>query len=162
MCRSCSTGPPVTRFIEELLAAPVPVTALPEGLRGVLLTRLRDPPDPVLPVLRPASVLGQGFTEDLLAAATGLPLPQIEDVLRRLAADHNILRATAAGRGAFTLGQGPKRPARTVHVRPLRCLGVHRDCYSVGYPPSRDGASHPQPRGARLTQSIGCHNIATD
>ena len=82
-------------FIEELLAAPAPVTALPEGLRGVLLARLRDLPDPVLAVLRPASVLGQGFTEDLLAAATGLPLPQIEDALRR-AVDHNILRAAAA------------------------------------------------------------------
>jgi len=83
-------------FIEELLAAPAPVTALPEGLRGVLLARLRDLPDPVLAVLRPASVLGQGFTEDLLAAATGLPLPDIEDALRR-AVDHNILRAAAGG-----------------------------------------------------------------
>src|SRR6516162_2974911 len=81
-------------FIEELLAAPAPVTALPEGLRGVLLARLHDLPDPVLAVLRPASVLGQGFTEDLLAAATGLPLPQIEDALRQ-AIDHNFLRAAA-------------------------------------------------------------------
>jgi DNA-binding CsgD family transcriptional regulator len=80
-------------FIEELLAAAAPVTSLPEGLRGVLLARLRDLPDPVLAVLRPASVLGQAFTEDLLAAATGLPLPQIEDALRQ-AVDHNILRAT--------------------------------------------------------------------
>jgi DNA-binding NarL/FixJ family response regulator len=83
-------------FIEELLAAPAPVTALPEGLRGVLLARLRDLPDPVLAVLRPASVLGQGFTEDLLAAATGLPLAEIEDALRR-AVDHNILRAAGGG-----------------------------------------------------------------
>jgi len=45
-------------------------------------------------VLRPASVLGHGFTEDLLAAATGLPLAEIEDALRQ-AVDHNILRATA-------------------------------------------------------------------
>jgi len=83
-------------FIEELLAAPAPVTALPEGLRGVLLARLRDLADPALAVLRPASVLGQGFTEHLLAAATGLPLAQIEDALR-LAVDHNILRAAAGG-----------------------------------------------------------------
>jgi len=62
----------------------------------VLLARLRDLPDPVLAVLRPASVLGQGFTEDLLNAATGLPLAQIEDALR-LAVDHNILRAAAGG-----------------------------------------------------------------
>ena len=39
-------------------------------------------------------MLGQGFTEDLLGAATGLPLPEIEDALRQ-AVDHNILRATA-------------------------------------------------------------------
>ena len=45
-------------------------------------------------MLRPASVLGQGFTEDLLGAATGLPLPEIEGALRQ-AVDHNILRATA-------------------------------------------------------------------
>jgi len=83
-------------FIEELLAAPAPLTALPEGLRGVLLARLRDLPDPVLAVLRPASVLGQGFTEELLNAATGLPLAEIEDALRQ-AVDHNILRATAGG-----------------------------------------------------------------
>ncbi|HEV2254854.1 MAG TPA: AAA family ATPase, partial [Streptosporangiaceae bacterium] len=81
-------------FIEELLAAPAPVTALPEGLRDLLLARLHDLPDPALAVLRPASVLGQGFTEDLLAAATGLPLPQIEDALRQ-AVDHGILRAAA-------------------------------------------------------------------
>jgi len=83
-------------FIEELLAAPAPVIALPEALRDVLLARLRDLPDPVLAVLFPASVLGQAFTEELLGAATGLPLPQIEDALRQ-AVDHNILRATAGG-----------------------------------------------------------------
>ena len=81
-------------FIEELLAASASVTSLPEGLRELLLDRLHAVPDPALAVLRPASVLGQGFTEDLLAAATGLPLPEIEDALRQ-AVDHNILRATA-------------------------------------------------------------------
>jgi DNA-binding CsgD family transcriptional regulator/tetratricopeptide (TPR) repeat protein len=81
-------------FIEELLAASTPVISLPEGLRELLLARLHDLPDSALAVLRPASVLGQGFTEDLLAAATGLPLPQIEEALRH-AVDHNILRATA-------------------------------------------------------------------
>ena len=83
-------------YIEELLAAPTPAGALPEGLRDLLLARLRDLPDPVLAVLRPASVLGQGFTEDLLGAATGLPLPQVEDALR-LAVDHRVLRASAGG-----------------------------------------------------------------
>ena len=81
-------------FIEELLAASAPAISLPEGLRDLLLARLHDLPDSTLAVLRPASVLGQGFTEDLLAAATGLPLPEIEDALRQ-AVDHNILRATA-------------------------------------------------------------------
>ena len=81
-------------FIEELLAASASVTSLPEGLRELLLDRLHALPDAALAVLRPASVLGQGFTEDLLAAATGLPLPGIEDALRQ-AVDHNILRATA-------------------------------------------------------------------
>jgi DNA-binding NarL/FixJ family response regulator/tetratricopeptide (TPR) repeat protein len=81
-------------FIEELLAASTTVISLPEGLREVLLARLRNLQDSTLAVLRPASVLGQGFTEDLLAAATGLPLPEIEDALRQ-AVDHNILRATA-------------------------------------------------------------------
>jgi DNA-binding NarL/FixJ family response regulator len=81
-------------FIEELLAASTPVISLPEGLRELLLARLHDLPDPALAVLRPASVLGQGFTEDLLGAATGLPLPQIEDALRQ-AVDYNILRAIA-------------------------------------------------------------------
>jgi DNA-binding CsgD family transcriptional regulator/tetratricopeptide (TPR) repeat protein len=88
-------------FIEELLAASESVTAppeglremLPEGLRELLLDRLHALPDSALAVLRPASVLGQGFTEDLLAAATGLPRPEIEDALRQ-AVDHNILRAT--------------------------------------------------------------------
>ena len=61
-------------FIEELLAASTPVISLPEGLRELLLARLHDLPDSALAVLRPASVLGQGFTEDLLGAATGLPL----------------------------------------------------------------------------------------
>ena len=79
-------------FVEELLAAPVP--SLPEGLRDLLLDRVHALPDPALAVVRPASVLGQGFTEDLLAAATGLPLAQVEDALRQ-AVDHNILRATA-------------------------------------------------------------------
>jgi hypothetical protein len=64
---------------------------LPEGLRELLLARLHDLPDSALAVLRPASVLGQGFTEDLLGATTGLPLPEIEDALRQ-AVDHNILR----------------------------------------------------------------------
>jgi DNA-binding NarL/FixJ family response regulator len=81
-------------FIEELLAASASVTSLPEGLRELLLDRLHAVPDSALAVLRPASVLGQGFTEDLLVAATGLPLPEIEDALRQ-AVDHNILRATA-------------------------------------------------------------------
>jgi len=81
-------------FIEELLAASTPVISLPEGLRELLLARLHDLPDSALAVLRPASVLGQGFTEDLLGAATGLPLPETEDALRQ-AVDHNILRATA-------------------------------------------------------------------
>ena len=45
-------------------------------------------------MLRPASVLGQGFTGDLPGAAAGLPLPEIEDALRQ-AVDHSILRATA-------------------------------------------------------------------
>jgi DNA-binding CsgD family transcriptional regulator/tetratricopeptide (TPR) repeat protein len=81
-------------FIEELLAASASVTSVPEGLRDLLLDRLHALPDSALAVLRPASVLGQGFTEDLLTAVTGLPPPQIEDVLRQ-AVDHNILRATA-------------------------------------------------------------------
>jgi predicted ATPase len=81
-------------FIEELLAASTPVSALPEGLRELLLARLHDLPDSTLAVLRPASVLGQGFTEDLLGAATGLPMQEIEDALRQ-AVDHNILRAGA-------------------------------------------------------------------
>jgi DNA-binding CsgD family transcriptional regulator len=81
-------------FIEELLAASSSVISLPEGLRELLLARLHDLPDSALAVLRPASVLGQGFTEDLLGAATGLPLPAIEDGLRQ-AVDHNIVRATA-------------------------------------------------------------------
>ena len=81
-------------FIEELLAASASATSLPEGLRELLLARQHDLPDPALAVLRPASVLGQGFTEDLLGAATGLPPPEIEDALRQ-AVDHNILRATA-------------------------------------------------------------------
>jgi DNA-binding CsgD family transcriptional regulator len=80
-------------FIEELLAASTLVISLPEGLRELLLARLHDLPDPTLAVLRPASVLGQGFTEDLLAAAAGLPLPEIEDALRQ-AIDYNILRAS--------------------------------------------------------------------
>ena len=81
-------------FIEELLAASASLISLPEGLRELLLARLHALPDSALAVLRPASVLGQGFTEDLLAAATGLPLAEIEDALRQ-AVDHNILRATA-------------------------------------------------------------------
>jgi DNA-binding CsgD family transcriptional regulator len=81
-------------FIEELLAASASVSSLPEGLRELLLDRLHALADPALAVLRPASVLGQGFTEDLLAATTGLPLAEIEDALR-LAVDHNILRTTA-------------------------------------------------------------------
>ena len=81
-------------FIEELLAASTPVVLLPEGLRELLLARLHDLPDSALAVLRPASVLGQGFTEDLLGAATGLPLPEMEDALRQ-AVDYNVLRATA-------------------------------------------------------------------
>ena len=81
-------------FIEELLAASASLSSLPEGLRELLLNRLHALPDPALAVLRPASVLGQGFTEDLLAAATGLPLAEIEDALRQ-AVDHNFLRATA-------------------------------------------------------------------
>src|ERR1700722_7385419 len=81
-------------FIEELLAASASLTSLPEGLRELLLDRLHALADSALGVLRPASVLGQGFTEDLLAAATGLPLPEIEDALRQ-AVDHNILRASA-------------------------------------------------------------------
>jgi hypothetical protein len=36
----------------------------------MLLDRLHAIPDPAPAVLRPASVLGQGFTEDLLTAAT--------------------------------------------------------------------------------------------
>jgi len=86
-------------FIEELLAASAPVSSLPEGLRELLLARLHDLPDSTLTVLRPASVLGQGFTEDLLRAATGLPMAEIEDALRQ-AVDHNILRA-AAGKLRF-------------------------------------------------------------
>jgi DNA-binding CsgD family transcriptional regulator/tetratricopeptide (TPR) repeat protein len=81
-------------FIEELLAASASVSSVPEGLRELLLARLHALADPALAVLRPASVLGQGFTEDLLAAATGLPLSEIEDALRQ-AVDHNILRTTA-------------------------------------------------------------------
>ena len=81
-------------FIEELLAATTPVISLPEGLRELLLARLHGLPDSTLAVLRPASVLGQGFTEDLLGAAAGLPLPEIEDALRQ-AVDHNVLRAAA-------------------------------------------------------------------
>jgi DNA-binding CsgD family transcriptional regulator/tetratricopeptide (TPR) repeat protein len=81
-------------FVEELLAASTPAASLPEGLRELLLARLHDLPDSTLAVLRPASVLGQGFSEDLLGAAAALPPPEIEDALR-LAVDHNILRATA-------------------------------------------------------------------
>jgi len=81
-------------FIEELLAASPPTTSLPEGLRELLLARLHGLPDSALAVLRPASVLGHGFTENLLGAAAGLPPPEIEDALRQ-AVDHNILRATA-------------------------------------------------------------------
>ena len=81
-------------FIEELLAASGAVTSLPETLRDLLLARLHGLPDSTLAVLRPASVLGQGFAEDLLGAATGQPLPDIEDALRQ-AVDHNILSASA-------------------------------------------------------------------
>lgn len=86
-------------FVEELLAASMPATSLPEGLRELLLARLHDLPDSTLAVLRPASVLGQGFSEDLLGATAGLPPPVIEDALRQ-AVDHNILR-TAAGELRF-------------------------------------------------------------
>jgi len=81
-------------FIEELLAASTSVTSLPEGLRDLLLARLHGLPDSALAVLRPASVLGQGFTEHLLGAATGLVQPEIEDALRQ-AVDHHILSAAA-------------------------------------------------------------------
>jgi transposase-like protein len=43
----------------------------------------------------------------------------------------NYLFVPKPSRRAVTLGQGLRRPAPTAHLRPLTCLGVHRDCYSV-------------------------------
>src|ERR1700722_18813332 len=130
-------------FVEELLAASASLPPLPEGLRELLLGRLHALPDAALAVLRPASVLGQGFTEDLLAAVTGLPLPEIEDALRQ-AVDRNILRASA---GELRFRHDLMReaiyddllPAQRVHLHLAAATAIEADETIIDPPGARGG-----------------------
>jgi predicted ATPase/DNA-binding CsgD family transcriptional regulator len=78
-------------YAEELLAAavgqgaahgPGGAAVLPEGLAALLLSRVERLSDPAQRVLRAAAVAGRRGDDDLVRAASGLPLPEYEDAIR--------------------------------------------------------------------------------
>ncbi|HEY0717979.1 MAG TPA: AAA family ATPase, partial [Streptosporangiaceae bacterium] len=74
-------------YAEELLAAaagagPHGARVLPEDLAALLLSRVERLPDPAQRVLRAAAVAGRQADDELIRAASGLPLPEYEDAIR--------------------------------------------------------------------------------
>jgi DNA-binding CsgD family transcriptional regulator len=76
-------------YAEELLAAVGGGTrgsgagrALPEDLAALLLSRVERLSDAAQRVLRAAAVAGRRADDDLVRAASGLPLPEYEDAIR--------------------------------------------------------------------------------
>jgi DNA-binding CsgD family transcriptional regulator len=81
-------------YAEELLAAaageethggpgvPGGSRVLPEDLAALLLSRVERLSDPAQRVLRAAAVAGRQADDELIRAASGLPLPEYEDAIR--------------------------------------------------------------------------------
>jgi DNA-binding CsgD family transcriptional regulator len=81
-------------YAEELLAAAAGVETggrlgvpggfrvLPEDLAALLLSRVERLSDPAQRVLRAAAVAGRRADDELVLAASGLPLPEYEDAIR--------------------------------------------------------------------------------
>jgi DNA-binding CsgD family transcriptional regulator len=78
-------------FIEELLAADgLGGRALPESFRDVLLVRAESLGPPARRLLRVASAAGRRFDPALLTAVSGLPQPEVVELLRE-AVDRQLL-----------------------------------------------------------------------
>jgi DNA-binding CsgD family transcriptional regulator/tetratricopeptide (TPR) repeat protein len=87
-------------FVEELVgAASGPGRWVPDDLADVLLVRLDRVDDAARQVVRTASVSGRKVSHDMLAAASGLTEPQLDEGVRQ-AVEMNVLVATD-GRYAF-------------------------------------------------------------
>jgi DNA-binding CsgD family transcriptional regulator len=89
-------------YAEELLAAAagthdapgVPGSrVLPEDLAALLLSRVERLSDPAQRVLRAAAVAGRQADDELIRAASGLPLPDYEDAIRETVTQQLLIPA---------------------------------------------------------------------
>ncbi len=97
----------VPLFVHEMLrtlstqgSALASTAPLPDGVRGIIRTRLAGLESDVRDLLDRASVIGQTFTVGLAAAASGL-LPEKVHEAMECAARAEVLRRVAPGRYAF-------------------------------------------------------------
>jgi predicted ATPase len=88
-------------YAEELLAAsadgPADGQALPAGLAALLLSRVERLSDAAQRVLRAAAVTGRRADDELVRAASGLPVPGYEDAVREAVAQQLLVPDGADG-----------------------------------------------------------------
>ena len=92
-CRSAADRP-----LADVLAVP------PASVSQVIRQRLERVPEPALPVLHAAAVIGDGCPARLVAHASGRPLMEVLSVLAALEQAHGLIQPAAGGGFAFHHG----------------------------------------------------------
>ncbi|HET7516520.1 MAG TPA: AAA family ATPase, partial [Actinomycetes bacterium] len=140
-------------FIEELIAADgLGGRPLPESFRDLLVVRVEALGPPARRLLRVVSAAGRRFDPSLLAAVSGLPQPEVVELLRE-AVDRLLLSPTAAAsasgmpcsarRSSSTFCPGSGRPSTP--TTPWRWNG----------PPSSAPPARPPPPPSSPTTGTG-------
>ena len=99
-----------------------PVSAVAPGVRDALQRRLSLLPAPVTRLLTDAAVLGREFHRRILAALTGAPVPEVDQLLTRAAAARLV---TALGDGRFAFAHDLVRESRYADLEPAEVRRRH-------------------------------------
>jgi hypothetical protein len=99
-----------------------PVSAVAPGVRDALQRRLSLLPAPVTRLLTDAAVLGREFHRRILAALTGAPVPEVDQLLARAAAARLV---TALGDGRFAFAHDLVRESRYAELAPAEVRRRH-------------------------------------
>ncbi|MEU0794522.1 AAA family ATPase [Amycolatopsis sp. NPDC005961] len=99
-----------------------PVSAVAPGVRDALQRRLSLLPAPVTRLLTDAAVLGREFHRRILAALTGVPVPEIDQLLARAATARLV---TAVGDGRFAFAHDLVRESRYAELEPAEVRRRH-------------------------------------
>jgi tetratricopeptide (TPR) repeat protein len=99
-----------------------PVSAVAPGVRDALQRRLSLLPAPVTRLLTDAAVLGREFHRRILAALTGAPVPEVDQLLARAAAARLV---TALGDGRFAFAHDLVRESRYAGLEPAEVRRRH-------------------------------------